>query len=145
MKNYKKGHSLQIREKMKTTKKILALALVFALALSTSLMVSAKTKTVTKSNDICTVKFEYDSFVDAKGIKKVRNGKVISTKGKSSWLFRWEFVPSKTTVKHIDAGRTYVVTVKGTMYHYHTPDFINTFDSVTKESKTTSFEFYYSK
>ncbi len=52
--------------------------------------------------------------------------------GKHGLLWVWSFVPKKSSIKHIDGGRTYEVTVYGKLYIVHPGQDTSVRDEQTK-------------
>lgn len=120
--------------------KMIVMCLLVVCIIGCSTTTYAKTKTVTKSSDMVTVKLKYESYVDSKGRKLVRKGKIVSVKGKHGPgpFFLWEFVPKKSSLKLIDGGRTYQVSVSGILSNFTTSGYYH-------YNSSSSVEFYYSK
>lgn len=100
---------------MKYIKKIIIITMVCVLSMQVGVM--ASDKIVTKSTDMVTVKLKYTSYKTKKGVKKVKNGKVVSVKGKTGFLYIWQFVPKKTTLSLNKDGTKYIVKVQGIRYN----------------------------
>ncbi len=120
---------------MKNVKRVLAVLLVCIMSMQ--IIVCASTHTVTKDGEFSIVKLKYTSYKTSKGVKKVKNGKILSVKGKVGFLYLWEFVPKKKTLSLSKDGTKYTVKVTGTLYRNYLTQ------GSSKENKTETFTFKY--